>query len=194
MFTFTWLLSCYDGLRMNVWFVWLKNSRITCYGFSAYTTASCGDALYNYTLSNCITSPTNRSATDNTTPPASSYSKLLGAEFPPVLAKLVTRIESGAFIEIVDLLPERLGTYYYDKESMAQTKKPSVTNILEWLQCFAVYVAVRARSNQSASETLWDTRLSLLMPTWNTRAIAGWVMIEAFDKWQHLNLAGAGLQ
>ena len=74
---------------------------------------------------------TNRSATDNTTPPASSHSKLLGAELPPVLAKLVTRIESGAFIEIMDLLPERLGTYYYDKESMAQTKKPSVTNILE---------------------------------------------------------------
>ena len=43
---------------MNVWFVWLKrNSRITCYGFSPYTTASCGVALYNYTLSNCITPP-----------------------------------------------------------------------------------------------------------------------------------------
>ena len=180
---------------MNIWFVWLnRNSRITCYGFSPYTIASCGVALYSYTLSNCITHPHQPICTDNTTPPASSHSKLLGAGLPPVPAKLVTRIESGAFIEMVDLLPEQLGTYYYDKESKAWTKKPSVTNILEWLQCFAVYIAVRARSNQSASETLWDTKLPLLMPTWKTRAIAGRVMIEAFDKWQHLNLAGAGLQ
>lgn len=46
---------------------------------------------------------------------------------------------------MADLLPERLGTYYYDEESKARTKKPSVTNILEWLQCFAVYVAVRGQ-------------------------------------------------
>ena len=44
-----------------------------------------------------------------------------------------------------NLLPEQLGTYYSDKEPKARTKKPSVTNIMEWLQCFAVYVAVRCQ-------------------------------------------------
>ena len=46
---------------------------------------------------------------------------------------------------MADLLPERLGTYFYDEEPKARTKKQSVTNILEWLQCFAVYVAVRGQ-------------------------------------------------
>ena len=46
---------------------------------------------------------------------------------------------------MADLLPERLGTYVYDEEPKARTKKQSVTNILEWLQCFAVYVAVRGQ-------------------------------------------------
>ena len=46
---------------------------------------------------------------------------------------------------MADLLPEQLGTYGYDKESKTRTKKPSVTNILEWMQCFAVYVTVRSQ-------------------------------------------------
>ena len=90
-------------------------------------------------------SATDQSATSNTTPPTSSHSKVLGAGLPPVPAKLVTKIESGAFIEMADLLSEQLGTYAYDEESKTRTKKPSVTNILEWLQCFAVYVAVRGQ-------------------------------------------------
>lgn len=43
---------------------------------------------------------------------------------------------------MADLLHEWLGTYCYDEETMARTMKPSVTNLLEWLQWFAVYVAV----------------------------------------------------
>ena len=39
-------------------------------------------------------SATDQSATSNTTPPTSSHSKVLGAGLPPVLAKLVTKIES----------------------------------------------------------------------------------------------------
>ena len=46
---------------------------------------------------------------------------------------------------MVDILPEQLGTYAYNEESNTQTKKPSVTNILEWLQCFAVYIAVQGQ-------------------------------------------------
>ena len=44
---------------------------------------------------------------------------------------------------MADLLPEQLSTYYSDEEPKTRTKKPSVTNVMEWLQCFAVYVAVR---------------------------------------------------
>ena len=60
-------------------------------------------------------------------------------------AKLVDKIECGAFIEMANLLPEQLGTYYSNKEPKARTKKPSVTNKMGWLQCFAVYIAVRCQ-------------------------------------------------
>ena len=46
---------------------------------------------------------------------------------------------------MADLLPEQLGTYGYDEESKTRTKKPSVINILEWLQCFVAYMAVRGQ-------------------------------------------------
>ena len=88
---------------------------------------------------------TEQSTVQNTNTPITTCISILGAGLPPVPAKLVSKIESGAFIEMADLLPEQLGTYYSDEEPKARTKKPSVTNIMEWLQCFAVYVAVRCQ-------------------------------------------------
>ena len=95
---------------------------------------------------------------------------------------------------MADLLPERLSTYYNDEEAKGKTKKPAVTNILEWLQCFSIYVAIRGQNNLNVSEISWDIRLSSSKHIWNTRVIAGWVMTDVSDKYVHPNLAGAGLQ
>ena len=52
---------------------------------------------------------------------------------------------------MADLLPEKLGTYAYDEESKTPMKKPSVTNILEWLQCFAVFIAVQGKKTKKTA-------------------------------------------
>ena len=88
---------------------------------------------------------TGQSAIENVNTPITTCIRILGAGLPPVPAKLVSKIESGAFIEMADLLPEQLGTYYFDEGPKARTKKSSVTNIIEWLQCFTIYIAVRCQ-------------------------------------------------
>ena len=74
--------------------------------------------------------------------PITTHNSILGAGLPSVSTKLVSKMESRAFIEMADLLPEWLGTYYSNKEPKTRAKKPTFTNIMEWLQCFAAYAAV----------------------------------------------------
>ena len=51
------------------------------------------------------------------------------------------KIESGAFIEMEDLIPTRLGL-----DDTARSKlRCFITNISEWLQAFAVYITVIAK-------------------------------------------------
>ena len=74
----------------------------------------------------------------------------IGASLPPVPGKLVKRIEAGYFIEMGELLPERLGAANVgtdDDGFKAPKPKPRpVTTILEWAQCFGIYVAVLSRT------------------------------------------------
>jgi len=65
---------------------------------------------------------------------------LLGAGLPPIPAKIVSRIEAGEFIEMAELLPERLDptrSLFIDEPEASKTHKrhKTVTSILEWTQC-----------------------------------------------------------
>ena len=57
--------------------------------------------------------------------------------------KTCPKIESGAFVDMVELLPERLDTA--NSEDAKLKRKKRSLSILEWLQCYAVYVTVVAR-------------------------------------------------
>jgi len=72
---------------------------------------------------------------------------LLGAGLPPIPAKIVSRIEAGEFIEMAVLLPERLDptrTLFINEPEPSKTHKrrKTVTNIIEWTKCFAIYTAI----------------------------------------------------
>jgi len=74
--------------------------------------------------------------------PRAYSATLLGAGLPPILAKLVSRIEAGQFIHMAELLPERLDptrTLFTDKPEPVKSnrRRKTVTSILEWIQCFA---------------------------------------------------------
>ena len=55
--------------------------------------------------------------------------------------RLVKKIESGTFIEMGDLLPERLSMSSADKDTKGKRMKRSLS-ILEWLQAYSIHVAV----------------------------------------------------
>ena len=49
---------------------------------------------------------------------------------------------------MAELLPDRLGSYWSltpeDKGGVPKSKRRAVTNILEWIQCFSIYIAIIA--------------------------------------------------
>ena len=116
----------------------------TCY-YLAEDHMPPGDQLDHIGIMGEHRPPNDTSAAEITNPIFSAHHSSLGAGLPPVPANLVSKIESGAFVDMADLLPERLSTYYNDEEAKGKTKKPAVTNILEWLQCFSIYVAIRGQ-------------------------------------------------
>ena len=65
--------------------------------------------------------------------------------------KLVERITAGEFIEMAELLPDRMGTSPKssngDSESTKQkVKRRPISSIIEWVQCFNVYLSVMCRT------------------------------------------------
>ena len=64
--------------------------------------------------------------------------------------KLVKKIQAGDFVDMSELLPDRLGVHASlsstgekgDKGEKPQQKRRQVANIMEWVQCFAIYTAV----------------------------------------------------
>ena len=72
-------------------------------------------------------------------------SVLISGGLPPVPAKLVKRIQDGLFVEIVELLLETLSSpeYAASEEPAGQKQKlHEVTNIVEWVQCIGVFIAI----------------------------------------------------
>ena len=90
----------------------------------------------------------NTSETESPIPPATflgtQRSLHMGAGLPPVPAKLVARIEAGEFVDMAELLPNKLGfsktTLNDDQARPSKSRRRTVINILEWTQCFATYV------------------------------------------------------
>ena len=75
------------------------------------------------------------------TPPNQIENIPTGTVLPPVPTSLVEINESGAFIEMGDLIPTHLGL----DDTACSKLRCFVTNISEWLQAFAVYISVIAK-------------------------------------------------
>ena len=71
---------------------------------------------------------------------------LVGMSYPPVPNKLIKKIRDGEFIEMADLLPERLGAGGDNEPTKSTKKRKIVTNILEWVRCFGLHISIIARS------------------------------------------------
>lgn len=73
----------------------------------------------------------------------------MGAGLPSFPARLVSRIGAGEFIDMVELAPDKLGlsksTLNDDQAKPSKQRCRTVTNILEWTQCFSTYMVVICR-------------------------------------------------
>ena len=70
----------------------------------------------------------------------------IGAGLPPVPQKLAQKIQSGDYVDMTELLPDHLGISDIKLSSDKQqgSKKKGISSILEWVQCFSIYVSVIA--------------------------------------------------
>jgi len=67
----------------------------------------------------------------------------VGAGLSPVSNKLAQRIRQWEFIDMNELLPE-VQLFGEAEGGKSGSKRPTVTDILTWVQCFAVYISVLA--------------------------------------------------
>ena len=111
---------------------------------------------------------------DPTTPDNGSTHYFVGDVLPAVPPKLVERIESGAFIEMSDLLPEHLGQAPLEEDPKAKSKHRPVSSITQWLQCFAVYTAVIARKQPSRVVDLMGYQI-LILEAYHTYRNDSWL-------------------
>lgn len=82
---------------------------------------------------------------------------LLSSGLPPVPIKLVKRIQDGLFVEMSELLPERLTSAEYNTgdSTVVQRQKPQEDlSIIQWVQCFGVYMAIVSRTEPERTADL----------------------------------------
>ena len=69
----------------------------------------------------------------------------IGTGVLPFPQKLVERIQAGEYVNMVELLPDRLGAHGSSpakEEKGSKRPKSQITSIAEWVQCFGVFMAV----------------------------------------------------
>ena len=66
-----------------------------------------------------------------------------------------------------------------DKDDKKQ-KRRQVTNILEWIQCYFIYMAVRVK--KFPVKTCWTTKRSSLRQEWSTKGMVGWATTDVSGK------------
>ena len=71
---------------------------------------------------------------------------LISNSLPPVPAELVQRVEEGLFIEMAELSPNVLNSAELNTGKQPPKQLHVVSDIVEWVQCFGIYVAIVSRS------------------------------------------------
>ena len=125
------------------------------------------------------------------------YKSSMGAGIHPVPEKMISRIEAGKYIEMAELLPDCLGsagmTAGEDQTRFPRSRRKTVTNIFEWVKCFAIYVAVLRSWPQRVPEML--EYLILILEAYMEHGGDGWIGYDRCFRmtataWQPFNQLG----
>ena len=109
----------------------------------------------------------------------------VGEGLPPVPVKLVERIHKWEFVDMAELLPEYWGSTQSVRPESELTQghprpvtKKKVTDILSWIQCFAVYTSVMASKNPEAVPELLAYLVCILRTSQDFGGLA-WVNYDS---------------
>ena len=106
---------------------------------------------------------------------------LISDGLPPVPARLVKRIKQGIFVEMSELLPDHLGSADANVEKedrhTNKTKLNEVNNIINWIQCFGIYIAVLSRSTPERVADLVGYQ-SLIISASHYQCAGHWVVYD----------------
>ena len=70
---------------------------------------------------------------------------MISPGLPPIPAKLVKRIQDGLYVEMSELLPDKLTSAEYntgEEHTVTQKQKLKVLSIMEWVQAFGIFIAI----------------------------------------------------
>ena len=73
---------------------------------------------------------------------------LISNGLPPIPVRLVKRVEDGLFVEMAELLPSYLDTADLntdDQHTRLRKRPPVILDIMDWVQCFGMYIAIVSR-------------------------------------------------
>ena len=74
---------------------------------------------------------------------------LISNGIPPIPLRLVKRVEEGLFIEMAELHPSYLDSAELnigDQPAGSHKRFPEICDIVDWIQCFGIYMAIISRS------------------------------------------------
>ena len=75
-----------------------------------------------------------------------------------ISAKVAQRIWKGEFVEMAELLPEKLGQAdslpSTSKEDKQKARKKRVASILQWVECFHTYIGVLVQQHPGRTQDL----------------------------------------
>ena len=79
---------------------------------------------------------------------------MISPGLPPILAKLVKRIQDSPYVEMSELLSDKLTSAEYntgEKHIVTQKQKPKVLSIMEWVQAFGIFIAILSQTTSPNS-------------------------------------------
>jgi len=94
---------------------------------------------------------------------------MINSGLPPVPTKLVNKIQSGLFVEMSDLLPDTLTSAEYNANETHNSKPKHLKelSIMEWVQSFAVYMAVISRTKPQCIADLLGYQQRIIHASYN---------------------------
>jgi len=113
---------------------------------------------------------------------------LISSGLPPVPKKLVYRAQEGLFVEMAELLPHKLiSAEYYSEDHSTNPRQQhyKIRNILEWVQCFGIYVAIISQKEPEQMADLLGYQQLIIHSSLNCHE-GGWLVRYRSSATSHL--------